>query len=356
MSEQFDTDLYEGELSLNINRMVFFRIEWMKYYRGLTDDPLNYPAGTYPKKHGHGIECWNFIPHENNLYGFFEHTNPSSIIRRLTKNCGEIENTSRFNNATIVWTASRNKPAENTFIVGWWRNATIHSHYLPHPLRDEIEAEIEANLQTAEDTPKYCVSCSEGDAYLIPEEDRDFRVPRGLGWMALQSMVWYADGGGKANKREHLQFKNEVFSYIMGHHSIGAMGFSPELQDSEYSEGAKKFVSHYCRERNQTVVRNAKQAFKEENNGRLFCQSCNIDFSQTYGFIGDNFIEAHHALPLSYAANRQTRPEDFFMLCSNCHRMVHRLIAKIARPVTLMELKQFLVPGYLDGILARECV
>lgn len=355
MPELFGPSLNEDEPTPDLSRMVFFRIEWMKHYRGLTDDPLKYPAGKYSKTYGHGIECWNFLPHESNLYGFFEHPNPSSIIRRLTKNCGEKENTSRFSNATVVWTASKDKPVENTFIVGWWRNATIHSQYLPHPCRDQIESEIEANRQVVDDIPKYCVTCSSGDAYLLPEEDRIFKVPRGLGWMAFQSMVWYADGHGKANIREHLQFKSEVFSYIMGHHSISLMGFSSELQDIGYSEGAMKFVSHYCRERKQAVVRRAKRIFKERNNGRLFCQSCRFDFSQVYGSIGCDFIEAHHARPLSYATDRETIPEDFMMLCSNCHRIIHRLIAKINRPVTLEEVENFSIPGYINNLLKHEC-
>ena len=54
------------------------------------------------------------------------------------------------------------------------------------------------------------------------------------------------------------------------------------------------------------------------------CQVCEINFEQTYGEIGRNFIEVHHLHPVSQG-ERQVNPiEDLIPLCSNCHSMIHR--------------------------------
>jgi len=42
-------------------------------------------------------------------------------------------------------------------------------------------------------------------------------------------------------------------------------------------------------------------------------------------YRGLDLIEAHHRIPLSQGA-RDTKPEDFAMLCPCCHRAVHKLI------------------------------
>ena len=58
------------------------------------------------------------------------------------------------------------------------------------------------------------------------------------------------------------------------------------------------------------------------------CQCCGFDFEKKYGEIGKDFIEAHHLTAISNlkkGETRKTTDKDFAMLCSNCHRMIHRL-------------------------------
>ncbi len=73
------------------------------------------------------------------------------------------------------------------------------------------------------------------------------------------------------------------------------------------------------------MIRLAKEKFKQENNGRLFCEICGFDFYDTYGEIGEDFIEGHHTVPVSKLEEGQvTKVEDIAIVCSNCHRMLHR--------------------------------
>lgn len=74
-------------------------------------------------------------------------------------------------------------------------------------------------------------------------------------------------------------------------------------------------------ERNRKLASNAKRALGYK------CQACGFDFYQRYGEIGKNFIEAHHLVPLSKLKGKVIKldpKKDFSVLCSNCHRMIHR--------------------------------
>jgi len=94
--------------------------------------------------------------------------------------------------------------------------------------------------------------------------------------------------------------------------------------DQEFPEGRIFELKHLARERNQKLVKIAKGVFKQRH-GRLFCEVCEFDFEHTYGVAGADFIEAHHVIAVSdLKENATTRAQDLAMVCSNCHRMLHR--------------------------------
>jgi hypothetical protein len=96
------------------------------------------------------------------------------------------------------------------------------------------------------------------------------------------------------------------------------------VTDLTFAEGQPILRLHVQRERNQLLVNAAKRRFKDKY-GRLFCEVCGFDFSDHYGELGDDFIEAHHRIPLSEsAAEVETSIDDLAMVCANCHRMLHR--------------------------------
>ncbi|WP_165483170.1 HNH endonuclease [Legionella genomosp. 1] len=82
---------------------------------------------------------------------------------------------------------------------------------------------------------------------------------------------------------------------------------------------------HLRRERNPQLINEAKKLFKKTNGGKLFCEICRFSFEEVYGSIGENFIEAHHIIPVSQMKiDHKTSISELMMLCSNCHRMAHR--------------------------------
>lgn len=56
----------------------------------------------------------------------------------------------------------------------------------------------------------------------------------------------------------------------------------------------------------------------------IACEACTFDFGAFYGEHGDGYIEVHHVIPLHSTGVTTTRLEDLALLCSNCHRMIHR--------------------------------
>ena len=56
------------------------------------------------------------------------------------------------------------------------------------------------------------------------------------------------------------------------------------------------------------------------------CKACNFDFFERYGRRGYRYIEVHHLVPLGVikAAKEVNPATDMTVLCSNCHRMIHR--------------------------------
>lgn len=92
-----------------------------------------------------------------------------------------------------------------------------------------------------------------------------------------------------------------------------------------FLEGKRKERLHQFRERNPEVIRQAKQRALQQH-GYLRCACCNFDFEKTYGSLGEDFIEGHHIIPVStlHEDGEETRVEDIALVCSNCHRMLHR--------------------------------
>ena len=98
-------------------------------------------------------------------------------------------------------------------------------------------------------------------------------------------------------------------------------------EDSSFPEGKHIERLHKIRERSSRVVNKAKKQYENKHNGKLPCEVCGFDFSEIYGDRGEYFIEAHHKIPLGELRKGQTletKVEDLAMVCSNCHRMLHK--------------------------------
>jgi 5-methylcytosine-specific restriction protein A len=107
---------------------------------------------------------------------------------------------------------------------------------------------------------------------------------------------------------------------------------SDELEGATIEE-KRRYVRH------SRIERDSKAAKKAKSVHGYICQGCGFDFERIYGARGRNYIEAHHltplfSLPIGKTVSMDPR-RDFAVLCSNCHRMVHRT----KEPLSLSELQ-----------------
>jgi len=109
-----------------------------------------------------------------------------------------------------------------------------------------------------------------------------------------------------------------------------------------YIEGqpTTRLVSYYERNPN---LRSAAIAIHG-----IRCQACGMSFVERYGELGEGYIEVHHLKPVSeYEGEVVVDPkEDMRVVCSNCHRMLHR---GVDGPLTIEELR-----AVLKGQAGRE--
>jgi 5-methylcytosine-specific restriction protein A len=107
----------------------------------------------------------------------------------------------------------------------------------------------------------------------------------------------------------------------------------------EAPEGRLLTRVHMRRERNRKLVDSKKRSVLNQG-GALICEVCGFDFKVGYGDRGDGFIECHHTKPLEMLEpGGNTHVRDLALVCSNCHRMIHR-----RRPwLTVDQLRQHVV-------------
>ncbi|MCT4582036.1 MAG: HNH endonuclease [Flavobacteriales bacterium] len=107
-------------------------------------------------------------------------------------------------------------------------------------------------------------------------------------------------------------------------------------EEIKVQEGKVIYKLHKHIERDYKINKKKKHKYFKEN-GKLDCEVCGFDFYKTYGELGKGYIECHHRIPLSELQGESTTSlKDLALVCSNCHRMLHREI----NTLTINELKK----------------
>ena len=98
----------------------------------------------------------------------------------------------------------------------------------------------------------------------------------------------------------------------------------------EVREGTVIYKLHKYRERDSKIIKRKKER-EFQRLGRLPCEACMFDFFQKYGNLGYKYIECHHRTPLSeFSPKTKTTLKDLALVCSNCHRMLHRRVDSLS--------------------------
>lgn len=109
----------------------------------------------------------------------------------------------------------------------------------------------------------------------------------------------------------------------------GGVDQSPDTDDEDISANSAASLIELRRYRmHRRIERNYRAAKAAKKHHGTRCQACDLSFAERYGELGSGFIEAHHMRPIASleegAAVSYDIAKDFAVLCSNCHRMIHR--------------------------------
>lgn len=191
--------------------LVFVNIGWMVAYLGPYKDPTLGGHG-WLKTHDYGYEAWNFLPQNGKLHGYV----PRSARIRLQR-LGAQSKDQQLSDVTVVWIA-RSPRNGVTYVVGWYRNATVHrecDHFkVLRPNGENVGHQIEASI---------------GNAKLLKPDQRILAVPTSKVKGNLgQSPVWYGNDAFVKQIREYLKTNGVVPTSS----KKGALG-SPKQVDPE---------------------------------------------------------------------------------------------------------------------------
>jgi len=164
-----------------------------------------------------------------------------------------------------------------------------------------------------------------------------FRNPDGVA-MQLQNFVALdkstprkgLPNSGKIQKQvwsdfcEHQEYLHEVAEAIRNCLPLPfEYSHLPDIDQNDFMEGTILCQFHKYIECNPVTVNRLLRNAKSE--GMLSCSICGFNFFDNYGKIGKDFIECHHTLPVvRYTKEMKVNENDFWLVCSNCHRMLHR--------------------------------
>lgn len=136
------------------------------------------------------------------------------------------------------------------------------------------------------------------------------------------------------NNKELLHSIADTIKAIVSDTNISEQLDRISINDEEYADTTKEgkiiYKLHRYRERNTKISQSKKERCLRDNEN-LKCEVCSFDFYEHYGDLGIGYMECHHIVPLSeLKCEKETTLNDLALVCSNCHRMLHRKMDKIS--------------------------
>ncbi|POZ50052.1 HNH endonuclease [Methylovulum psychrotolerans] len=279
--------------------LLFCNVGWMNNYDGIDGDSI-VRGGAY-NQHSVGSEVCNFTNIDGTVYGYVQLKGEQIRIERL----GASKNDNSIDGITVVWLASSD--SSGTVVIGWYKDATVYRY--PQKIKSPTKLQKNNRLKF------YRIKAQTDKALLLPVEQRELTIPRGVKGGIGRSHVWYAD------KEENKKTVNAVTNLIEN----GDKFYLPDIDGYLFGfEGNPRLAAHLRRERNAALVK-AKKESTQKATGKLCCEVCEFDFSVTYGKYGEGFCEVHHLKKLAKSDGVvKTELQDLAVVCSNCHRIIHR--------------------------------
>jgi hypothetical protein len=171
----------------------------MGRYQGITNahgvsDQIK-GGGSEVVKHGFGHEIFNFKPHLDYYYGYVQPRGNTIKIERL----GASKQDNYIEGVSAIWVST--SPEGRSYIVGWYKEATVYRKKQDPPLNSE-------RIHNGEECG-FFIKTKKENGRILDTEERQFQIPRGKNGIG-QSNVWFAD------KPIHEELRQRVADYVNG--------------------------------------------------------------------------------------------------------------------------------------------
>ena len=169
-------------------RILFCKIGWMKYYKGVSEKDPIYNGGAFVRENGNGGEAYNFEAVSTeadgvNCYKSANRVNNQLHIERIdtcAKNLNELDD------VLVVWCATKERNEYK--VVGWYQHAWVYRFY-------QVLQFENGYIQN------FNVKAKKEDCVLLPYEEQN-RVQ----WNAPISKVIWAVFGMVCQRSGHCTF------------------------------------------------------------------------------------------------------------------------------------------------------
>jgi 5-methylcytosine-specific restriction protein A len=304
---------------IDLNKIVFITVDWMKYYKGITEEdiPLG-TGGSYPKEKKH--EIFNFLDDNGTCYGYtppYGRINLKEICKSEIKK--DPDGNEYIENVLIVFNASKDDGKKRR-VIGFYVGAKIYKS--PYPSSNSKRINSSENLYAS-----YNILVKSENVYLFDNENkRDLYLPfsKKDGYGYGQSNIWYANKDSRSKI-----FKNGLvvqLEKVINENNID----STSNDEQKYFEGQlKSKVKEVFSMRRSAFARKKCLEYYFPNNKNFKCILCGFDFEKQYGSMGVKFIEVHHieshTTKSKIIGEHEVNPiKDLIPICSNCHSIIHR--------------------------------
>ena len=127
-----------------------------------------------------------------------------------------------------------------------------------------------------------------------------------------------------SSRKEELRKLSDAIQSFVNLDNVDLVHEPVNVDEEDGEEGRLLTKIHRIRERNSHIIERKKRSVLKRPD-ELACEACGFDFSKAYGVHGEGFIECHYTKPVSeMRPGDRTRLQDLALVCSNCHRMIHR--------------------------------
>jgi 5-methylcytosine-specific restriction protein A len=235
--------------------------------------------------------------------------------------------------------------------------AVTHGHGNPNWTRDEVILALDLYLECNGKVPlsdhprvrQLSMLLRDLPTHRVAARKDSFRNPDGVVFK-LENIRKVATGNGlgnvsKIDRAVWQEFRDQPQRARMLAHLIrglAARNDADEVQDVDetFFEGDLVTRIHSRRERDPKLRKRLLHARRRM--GALRCDACHATARGCNPLVEDAMFEAHHVEPLAGRQSGTTRLSDVTLLCANCHRMIHRAIARERRWLTVEEARHYM--------------